>query len=238
MEVFASSMQTPVAPTPPIGVLRRPTSAGFALQSPFSEGRLAVERYIHDCFRSRHGADVGHFLPEIISLGAGHAFCAAVGIGSAANGSLFAETYLDAPVEQLIGAARGATVERRQVLEIGNLVSTWRGSGLALFVFLSEVIDQLEIPYVVFTATREVERLLGKLHYSPVVLADADPSRLPDGGASWGSYYQRQPRVMFGEVHPAVSAAREGLVYRALARVMAPQIERVITGFRQRHPTL
>ena len=149
---------------------------------------------------------------------------------------MFAETYLDAPIERLIARETGLAVTRGDILEIGNLVSTWKGSSLLLFVFLSEVIDRLGYRWVLFTATREVENLLAKLKYAPVVLADADPARLPDAGASWGSYYRRLPRVMFGDVPPAVASARKDLVYRFAARVIAGQVDRVCAEFRRRNP--
>jgi hypothetical protein len=31
-------------------------------------------------------------------------------------------------------------------------------------------------------------------------LAEADPSRLEDGGKNWGTYYNTQPQVMFGDI--------------------------------------
>ncbi len=215
----------------PAGRLRL---AQFSLHSAGTPHRHEVEHYIGARFQRVYGAQINHFLPQLITLTGASTFCAAVGLASASNGKLFAETYLSVSIEQLIAEAKGMPVDRDQILEIGNLVSTWKGSGLLLFVFLSELIERLGYRWVVFTATRHVERLLARLHYAPVVLADADPACLPDGGASWGSYYQRQPRVMFGEVRPAVMAARKGLMYRTAARAVSAQVDRVVAEYRQR----
>ena len=211
-------------------------SLRFALQAPDGPRRTAAENYIRERFAARHGARIRHFLPNLITLGSGETYCAAVGLAAASGGPLFAETYLDAPIQHAIAQATGLPVSRGDVLEIGNLVSTWKGSSLLLFVFLSEVIARLGHRWVLFTATREVEALLARLKYSPVVLADADPARLPDGGASWGGYYRRMPRVMFGDVPPAVASARKDLLYRGVARAIADQAERVCAEFRSRNP--
>ena len=41
------------------------------------------------------------------------------------------------------------------------------------------------------------------------MLADADPSKLPDGGAGWGRYYDHHPVVMTIRVADGMSALRE-----------------------------
>ncbi len=194
------------------------------------DDRARLERYINASFADRHGASVDHFLPQLLGVGQGGRYCAAVGFGEAGNGPLFAEQYLRAPIEQLISERIGLPVNRQSVVEIGNLVSTWRGGTLLLFVVLSELVDRLGSRYALFTATPEVERGLARLGYAPVVLAAADPSRLADGGASWGRYYERGPRVMYGEAPPAIAAARCKLSYRLLAAALAPQIDRLLAA--------
>lgn len=212
--------------------LRRLPGLRFLHHRPDGEQRAAVEQYIRSRFAGRHGACVTHFLPDLLTLGSQGQYCAAVGLARAAEAALFAEVYLDVPIEAAIAARIGEPARRCDILEIGNLVSTWRGGSLLLFVFLSEVIDRLGFRWVVFTATREVEALLARLGYAPIGLADADPARLPDGGAAWGGYYRHAPRVVFGEVRPAVAAARRGLPYRLAARLIAPQVERVCRALR------
>jgi hypothetical protein len=213
--------------------LRQLLLSRFSLQTCADAERESVEDYVRARFARRHGARIVHFLPNLIALGTAGRYCGAVGLAAAANGPLFAETYLDAPIERQIAAATGEEVSRNDILEIGNLVSTWKGSSLLLFVFLTEVIAALGHRWVLFTATREVESLLARLNYRPVALAEADPARLPDRGASWGTYYRNVPRVMFGEVPPAVASARKELLYRAVARTISGQVDRVVADFRR-----
>ncbi len=203
----------------------------FGLQTPGSRERAAIEAYIHERFAEVYQADVSHFLTNIISLRCGAEYSAAVGLAPASNGKLFAEQYLDAPIEQLVSARVGQPVARGQIVEIGNLVSTCKGSSLLLFIVIGEVMERLGYSYVMFTGTREVKALLARLRYSPVVLGDANPSVLPDGGASWGSYYHNQPQVMFGDNRPAIEAARKNPMYRATVAALSRQIEKICSGF-------
>lgn len=204
----------------------------FGLQTPSSPERAAVEAYIHDRFAGVHHAEVTHFLPNIISLRCGGEYSAAVGLAPAGNGKVFAEQYLDAPIEQVISEKLGLQVARDQIVEIGNLVSTWKGSSLLLFIVIGEVMERLGYHYVMFTGTREVKALLARLRYSPIVLADADPSVLPDGGASWGSYYTNNPQVMFGDNRPALAAARKNPMYRATVAAISRPIEKICAQLR------
>jgi len=216
---------------PQIGIPR------FGLHVPGSLERASVETYIHDRFAKVHHAEVQHFLPNIISLRCGGEYSAAVGLAPASTGKLFAEQYLDAPIEQIISQKLGVSIPRDQIVEIGNLVSTWKGSSLLLFIVIGEVMKRLGYDYVMFTGTREVKALLARLRYSPVVLADANPAALPDGGASWGSYYANQPQVMFGDNRPAMDAARKNPMYRATIAAISGAIEKLCDEFRAANST-
>lgn len=218
---------------PARAILQQVRWLDFALHGKASVERARVEAYIRARFAAAHDASITHFLPFLISVGRGPRDCAAVGLAMAARGRLFAETYLHAPAEEVIAAQRGAPVARAQILEIGNLVSTWKGSSLLLFVFLSELIARLGHRYVLFTATPEVERSLARLGYAPVALAPADPARLPDHGVQWGRYYERAPRVVYGEVAPAVAQARRDLLYRSVARTLEAPVERIAAALWQ-----
>lgn len=210
----------------------------FGLHAPQDEERAVLEAYIHARFSSVHGAQVTHFLPNIISLSCNNSYSAAVGLAPAKHSQLFAECYLSEPAHQAIARQLGQEVERSRILEIGNLVSSWKGSSLLLFIFLSELIERLDYHWALFTATREVESLLARMHYKPIVLADALPTCLPDGGASWGSYYNHQPRVMFGDVRNAVNIARKSAMYRATVMLIGPQVDAVCARYRELNDSL
>jgi hypothetical protein len=58
-----------------------------------------------------------------------------------------------------------------------------------------------------------VQALLQRLGFAPELLGPADPTRLPDCGQQWGSYYQHQPNVLAGDVR----RARETLIKNEIA---------------------
>ena len=206
-------------------------SPQFTLHKITSSERVQVEHYIQDKFFHVHNAKVSHFLPDIITLSCHDGYSAAVGLCAADRGALFAEKYLVAPVETVLQDTLGIATQRDKIVEIGNLVSTWKGSSMLLFVFLSELIDRLGFHWAMFTATHEVEQLLARLHYVPVILADAQPQCLEDDGVSWGTYYRTRPRVMIGDVRAALAQSRDNKLYRTTAAVIKSRVDQVVDQY-------
>lgn len=215
--------------------LQRLAITQFRLHSPSESNRAEVERCIMQSFAQRYDAKISHFSTELISLNCERHICAAVGLTPAVCGKLFAEQYIDTPIDSLIAKVTGRSVQRRDVLEIGNLFSSWKGSSLLLFVFLGELMHALGYTWAVFTATPEVERLLAKLNFAPTVITQADPSRISNSSTEWGSYYQKTPHVVFGEIEAALKLARQGAMYRTMAALLAPQVNEMaarLSGYR------
>jgi len=186
-------------------------------------GRAEVEDLIAREFQRKHQAEIRYFLPQLLSLRCTGNLTAAVGLQAATQGPLFLEQYLPQPIEQLLSEQSGQQVKREHILEIGNLVSARAGSSLLLMVALSELIAASRFRWVTFTATDEVQSLLSKLHYQPMLLAtaSADKLQLPQ---SWGAYYQKHPQVMAGLALPAISSARRLPRYQLLQQLLAPQL--------------
>lgn len=231
------TLPVPVATTPKenkwhIPRLPRISIPRLELHRSGSDNRIVIEAYIRDRFANVHNARVAHFLPEIISLRCGGQYSAAVGLCPANRDRLFAEQYLHEPIEKLVSDKLGKTVERNQIVEIGNLVSTWKGSSLLLFIVIGEVMERLGYQYVLFTGTREVRALLARLGYVPQILAEADPSMIPNASLNWGSYYNNQPQVMFGDNLPPMEVARKNPMYRAIVTAINRSIERICEEFR------
>lgn len=163
--------------------------------------RDSFEHFIAARFDRAYGARVSHFLPYL--LGARDAptrWQAGAGYGPAGLGRLFLEQYLDAPVEQVLAAALGRPVERTSIVEVGNLAADSAGMGRVLIPRLARHLYKLGYRWVVFTATRELRNSFRRLGLEPLQLAHAEPARMGDAGASWGSYYQHDPRVMAGKI--------------------------------------
>lgn len=196
----------------------------FELVDPGDDRRAAVERYIHERFVSAYGADVREFMPWLLTLRCAGSLSAVVGLRPADRGPLFVEHYLDQPIEQSLSAQRGLPVERRELLEIGNLVSTWRGSSQLLMVMLPLLASAMGYRWLVFTATAEVQKLIGRLHFETVPLCRADGNRLGARRQAWGRYYDNAPTVMAGYLPAALQQLAAQRLPTAIAAAFTPQL--------------
>jgi hypothetical protein len=70
----------------------------------------------------------------------------------------------------------------------------------ALIPALARHLHRLGYAWVTFTATRALRNTFHRLGIRPLALAPANPARLEDGGASWGSYYAQDPLVVAAPV--------------------------------------
>ena len=162
--------------------------------------RTTTESFIHDVFARRYGASVSCFAPNLMQLEIDGRPVAAAGWRAADSDTLFLERYLDAPIEQAMGRLADQPVARAQIAEVGNLAAEKSGSSLNVIMALAAHLDSLGFEWVVFTATRELIGIFARLGLPLLALAPADPARLGDEAAAWGSYYVTQPIVVAGRI--------------------------------------
>ena len=179
-----------------------------AVFAPASAGeRGELERFIAERFRIAYGARVGHFCAQLVGVGDSAGRClAAAGYTAARSAQLYLEHYLDAPVEALLARAAGRRIARESIAEVGNLAAA-PGMGRALIPLLGRHLHAMGVRWVVFTATRELRNAFRRLALEPLDLAPAAASRLPDGGAAWGSYYLHDPHVIGGPIAACLRVA-------------------------------
>lgn len=219
MTAMPVTINTMVADAQPAASLRDTRQKlAFDLVGPWHPQRAQVESTIAQRFADVYGADVTRFMPLQLCLRLNDDIVATVGIRAASSSALFLEHYLDAPVEQVASAALGCSVERCDIVEIGNLVSTWRGSSQWLFIALTLLLCEQRQPWVTFTATQEVQKLLRRLDIVPVALVQADADRLGIEKSSWGSYYSQKPLVM---ITHAPTAKQKLLAHPLLSQCVA-----------------
>jgi hypothetical protein len=177
---------------------------------PNSAGREALETFIQDGFRRKHGAAVRSFMPVLIGLrDAGGGIIGAAGYRPAADRPLYLEQYLAQPVEQEITRRHPSMkVDRRQVAEIGNFACRDCSTAMAMVGVIAEFLLDQRHRWVVFTATRTVRGIMRHLGIGLSELGQADKSRVVVTADDWGSYYATDPRVMLGYV-PSYRGARD-----------------------------
>lgn len=193
------------------------TLRAFARSRP-SAGCAAIETFIRERFAARYGARVRHFMPTLLQLeddtGTRHG---AVGVRSAALEPLFLERYLDRPIEAEIARHYGFAPARERIVEVGNLAAQGAGHARLLIVALTSLLVAQGYDWVVFTGTPEVLNSFSRLDLGPLLLGEADPVRMGDELADWGSYYDSHPKVMAGNIRRGHERLVSTGVYHRLA---------------------
>ena len=166
--------------------------------------RALVEGFIEQVYANRFGSVIARHYPTLMNVHDAHGrVVAAVGLRRAAEETLFLERYLGRSAEMALAEAGYGAVDRREIVEIGNLASASRGASVFLFVTLAAYLRQQHLTYAVVTGTTAIRRSFALFGLDFVELGVADPEALPDKGASWGSYYARDPKVLGGAIAPA-----------------------------------
>ncbi len=173
-----------------------------------SPRREEAQNFICRVFSRHYAAQVRSFAPDLMLLEQAGRITAAAGWRSAAQGPLFLETYLDAPVETHIARLATSSVARERIAEVGNLAAITPGGGVRMILALAEHLNRLGYEWVVFTATQELIGIFTKLGLPPLALGIADPVRLGDSAHDWGSYYDSQPVVVAGRIRQALERMR------------------------------
>jgi len=233
-----TALATFVSPSAPAATLHRlqrlmsplPTFDVFLPESP---ERHRVTQYIADQFKAAHEARIHDFMPLLLSMRCQGQLKAVSGVRPAAGHELFLEQYLGKPVETVLSQLRAVPVERRKIMEVGNLVATQSGASQLVFLLLTALLHRCDFEWVVFTGTPVVIRGLERLGFRLEKLADADPLKLTSSKpADWGHYYEQGPQVVAGNVLEGIRILSEQKLYTAALTLFEPQISQLAPAFR------
>jgi hypothetical protein len=162
--------------------------------------RKLIERRYAIVHKAIPVADYPHFCVVDTAGDAGPQ--AALGFRIAADERLFHEDYLDEPVEAAVSRLFGREFGRDQIVEIGAHASDRSRATVALWARTARHLDGMaDVAVAVLTAP--LRSMLLRLGIEIMEICDADPARLPQGGAGWGQYYEQQPRICAGLIAPA-----------------------------------
>ena len=181
---------------PATGLTERPFTVRFSRHD--SADRAELEHFISGLFRKTYGAEIKRFKPYLMSLrDHDDKLIAACGLQSAANERLFAENFLDQPMETVLSEHTGSPVKRGDIVEIGNFSVAEPGMARHLITAINNQLYDTSNQWGVFTAVPMLRNAFIKLGMHPKILGVADKSRLPpEEQAEWGSYYEQNPKIM------------------------------------------
>lgn len=181
--------------------LQQPAQLNLFLYLPASLNRDLVESFIHRQFRRMYGAEIKHYPPYLLTLEhPRHEILAATGFRQACNEQLFLEKYLEAPVELVLSRHEKRIIDRKLIIEAGNLASDSPGYSRLLIMTIVFLLNQQGFEWVVMTGTRGLVNSFAKLHLQPLFLARAEAACLGAEQYDWGSYYTHHPQVMAGNI--------------------------------------
>lgn len=163
--------------------------------------RDEVEAFIQRIYADRFEAHPTSLMPQLLAFRDGDgALLAAVGLRSAAEGDLFVERYLGAPVETELARRLGVRPRRGEIVELGNFAAQSPGAARALILALIPLLRAAGMRWTLFAATRQLRNAFARLGLDPRFLCRAERRALGEEAALWGRYYETDPEVLFGDL--------------------------------------
>ena len=183
----------------------------FAVIEQQDRRRRAVESFIATRFEAVHDAHITSFMPQLLALfDSSGAIKAAIGVRHASQDNLFLEHYFDQPIERVIGDKAEysqSDIDRKQVVEVGNLASVDRFASRRLFEMLALHLIKNRFQWIVFTGCNSLRQVFKRMRLELIALGQAEESRLPGAPGSWGSYYRDNPQVLLGHLSGGIALA-------------------------------
>lgn len=208
---------------------------GFELLDRHEPLRQDAEAWVAARYAASYQASLKHFLPWLFTMRCLGSLSGVAGLGPAGTRPLFLERYLPAPVETLLAQQLAVPVQRRDIVEVGNLAADQRGASHLLFVLFSAVLQRAGYRWIVFTATRALRNNLDKLGFPLHTLGEASITQVPaDEQAAWGRYYDTSPVVVAGDLAEAFRLMQERPLLRRVLRLYRYEINFLAARLRQR----
>lgn len=188
------------------------TPTVIAITSLYSPERRRVERFLEREFRQTYNARITEHYPLLMSVQDDEGtILGALGFRFAGVEKLFLEQYLDEPIESVLAASCADSTARNSIVEVGSLASHGNGASIFLFTALTAYLAQQGKQYITVTATDFLHRYFMRIGVEPLLLGHAEQARLPDGGVTWGTYYETGPRILAGQILPAYKKLQQHL---------------------------
>lgn len=195
----------------------------FTAVGPCHERRAELERFVAERYRRAYGAHVRQWMPVLVAFDdAEGRLAAVVGTRQAQSHPLFVEQYLDLAAECAVGAALQERVQRRELIEVGNLAASRAGESRALITAMTLLLESAGFRWVLFAATAALRNAFARLQLQTCVLVEARRERLAPDAGDWGRYYDTHPLVLCGDLRLGAAQLRLALAPTAAASFDPP----------------
>lgn len=191
----------------PLHPVRHPQGT-YHLHEHVAADRSEAENFIRERFAQSYGAQIFHFMPRLFSLAGEEAqIIASFGLREAARETLFLERYLSEPIEDCISKRLAHQISRDAIVEVGNFAGLNAGNTRLMIQALTQRLFCEGFRWVCFTGTTSLRNAFHRLALTPIELARAEKKRLDNNERQlWGSYYEHDPRVLFGNITEGYAA--------------------------------
>ncbi|ABC33247.1 uncharacterized protein involved in outer membrane biogenesis [Hahella chejuensis KCTC 2396] len=193
---------------------------------PGHRSRAVAESFIRTRFNKEYGAHIRYFMENFVLCYERDRLISVLGYQSAQSRPLFLEQYLNAPIEQVLARIQGAPCSRSGIIEVGNLASTTQGALRRLILVLARYFSERNYQWLTLTVIPELLNSFRRFDLPMIELAKAMPEALGRDAASWGSYYDKSPRVMAISIpHSIHHLISNPVMAKVLERCPQPQHE-------------
>ena len=194
-------LQPNTSPPPDLACMAYPQTAGGMFEIVVSNSvlRMSLEARIRSGFGMHFRACVAEYMPRFAYYRHLHGGTGVLGMRGASEESLYLESYLGNPVEEVIRCAAGCAVSRAQIVEVGQFVVDDRGIVPDFFEDLVPFLASQGFEWVCFTGTDRIRAILKRVGFGGLPVAAADQDLVRNKPDRWGPYYGHDPVVLVGK---------------------------------------
>lgn len=178
--------------------------------------RVQVESVLRCRYRARHDG-APHILPHTLFalIDSEQNILATAGMTTCVEAGL-SNRYLNVPASELIQDLTGEPIRNDQFVEVGQLTAAQAGAGRVLIPALARLLSAQGYRWLIATATAEVRELLTAMGLAPQPLVPAVAEKLGADALTFGTYYDADPWVVYGNIPRADERMMARGVYRRL----------------------
>lgn len=159
----------------------------------------ASRSLIHRRYAAAQGGSPVVDYPAYLTIGAADAPRAVVGYRLAGTQTLFLETYLDRPIEDVLTDRLARPVPRARIVELGDHASDSAAATITLWRDAADALGA-HADVAVAVLTRPLRSMFARLGLALIELAPARIEALGGNGARWGRYYEADPVLCAGDI--------------------------------------